>query len=90
MKIPGGAGRGAGKPAPSQRASGGCFVGCKGGKTMKTETKSMELCLRCLVELEEAGYSAKSVSTGMVICDQCGARCWGGAYRVTKERKACS
>lgn len=44
----------------------------------------LELCLNCLVSLEDAGYSAKSVSTGMVVCAQCGKRCWGGAYRVSK------
>lgn len=57
---------------------------------MKKEKTSMELCLNCLVQLENAGFSAKSISTGMVVCDKCGRQCWGGAYRVSKgeERQA--
>ena len=55
-----------------------------------SEAKAMELCLPCLLEMEEAGYEARSVSIGMVVCAQCGKRCWGGAYRVRKgeEREA--
>ena len=57
---------------------------------MKKEKTSMELCLNCLVQLEDAGFSAQSISTGMVVCDKCGRQCWGGAYRMSKgeEREA--
>ena len=54
---------------------------------MKTKPRAVELCLPCLVELEEAGFEARSTSTGMVVCAQCGKRCWGGAYRIEKRKE---
>ena len=50
----------------------------------KAEAK--ELCLRCMVELEEAGYEIQVVSSGMVVCGICGSRCWGRGCRVRKEK----
>lgn len=47
----------------------------------------MELCLSCMVALEEAGYELDRCSPGMVICAECGTRCWGYAYRVEKKKK---
>ena len=46
----------------------------------KTEAK--ELCLRCAVLLEENGYELETVSEGMIVCAECGRKCWGRAFRV--------
>ena len=49
------------------------------------EKKARELCLRCVVELEEAGYEATKVSGGATcICSNCGKRCFGHEYLLTK------
>lgn len=55
---------------------------------MGEETKkwTVELCLSCMVQMEDAGYELQAISTGMVKCENCGARCWGKAFRVHKAR----
>ena len=53
----------------------------------KHSARTLELCASCLADLQQAGYAAKDMSTGMVVCAQCGRRCWGGAYRVEKREE---
>lgn len=53
---------------------------------MKTGQEAKELCLPCIVKLEEAGYEIKTISSGMVICGVCGRRCWGRGCEVRKDK----
>ena len=53
------------------------------------EKKGLELCLRCVVELEEAGYELEQIAEGKIVCENCGAKCWGRTFRVHGQaRKA--
>ena len=48
------------------------------------EKKARELCLRCVVDLEEAGYEATKVSGGATCtCTNCGRRTFGHRYTLT-------
>ena len=44
--------------------------------------KTMELCLRCMVNLEEAGYELEQIREGKITCAECGTKCWGREFRV--------
>lgn len=50
------------------------------------EPITRELCLNCMVLLEENGYELEAVSSGMIVCAECGRKCWGYAYRVRREK----
>ena len=54
------------------------------------ETRSewtLELCMRGMLEMEEAGYELEPVASGMVACDNCGARAWGATYTVRRGNR---
>lgn len=50
---------------------------------MKPET--MELCLSCMVALEESGYEAEIIQEGKITCGNCGKKCWGQTVRLSKD-----
>lgn len=55
---------------------------------MKNLNEPRKLCLRCVVELEEAGYEVERVSGGATCtCTNCGKRCFGHRYVLCKPGK---
>ena len=50
----------------------------------KDKSKLTYLCKGCADLIAEHGYRMTAASTGMIVCDECGRRCWGTAYLVEK------
>ena len=48
---------------------------------------ALELCLPCMTRIEEAGWELEPVSSGMIVCAECGSRCWGYAYRLHRDKE---
>jgi len=54
---------------------------------MKKETKpgkAMDLCLPCIVDLEEAGYEVDVLQEDKITCGVCGKTLWGRKCSVVK------